>query len=332
MARADLILNLVKAGAQGDQARFQRTVEALAADERSKNHMILADRLLAQLRTNDNGRYMAPLPSPSNSQSGPLVAEIVPDRRIEDLLLPVNVTEVIQDLVEEQHRADLLRSRNIEPRNRVLLAGPPGNGKTSLAEAIADALNAPLVVVRYEGIIGSYLGETAQRIGQVFEHVRSRRCVLFFDEFDTVGKERGDRQETGEIKRVVSSLLLQIDALPSYVVVVTASNHPELLDRAVWRRFQIRLELPMPRQGQIEEWFRRFETRTGYGLSFSPRSLAMRLKGLSFAEIEDFGMDVLRRIVLDEPDANVKKITSDRLSHWRKRFIVKQANENEDLD
>ena len=253
MARADLILNLVKAGTQGDRARFQRTVEALAADERSKNHMILADRILAQLRANDNGRYMAPLPPPNNSPSGSLVAEIVPERRIGDLLLPVNVTEVIHDLVEEQHRADLLRSHNIEPRNRVLLAGPPGNGKTSLAEAIADALNAPLVMVRYEGIIGSYLGETAQRIGQVFEYARSRRCVLFFDEFDTVGKERGDRQETGEIKRVVSSLLLQIDALPSYVVVVTASNHPELLDRAVWRRFQIRLELPMPRQGQIEE-------------------------------------------------------------------------------
>ena len=122
----------------------------------------------------------------------------------------------------------------------------------------------------------------------MFEYVRSRRCVLFFDEFDTVGKERGDRQETGEIKRVVSSLLLQIDALPSYVVVVTASNHPELLDRAVWRRFQIRLELPMPRRGQIEEWFRRFEARTGYSMSLSPRSLAMRLQGLSFAEIEDF--------------------------------------------
>ena len=332
MARADLILNLVKAGAQGDEARFQKTVEALAADERSKKHTILADRLLAQLRTSGNGRYMSPLPPSSKSLSGPLVAELAPERRIEDLLLPDDVAEVIHDLVEEQNRADLLRSRNLEPRNRVLLAGPPGNGKTSLAEAIADALNAPFVVVRYEGIIGSYLGETAQRIGQVFEHVRSRRCVLFFDEFDTVGKERGDRQETGEIKRVVSSLLLQIDALPSYVVVVTASNHPELLDRAVWRRFQIRLELPMPRRGQIEDWFSRFEARTGYGLSFSPRSLATRLQGLSFAEIEDFGVDVLRRIVLDEPDADVKKITSDRLRQWRKRYRVDLANEEEEMD
>ena len=332
MARADLILNLVKAGAQGDQARFQSTVEALAADERSKNHMILADRLLAQLRARDNGRHMSLLPPAANSSSGPLVAEIMPERRLEELILPADVSEIMHDLIEEQHRADLLRSHNLEPRNRVLLAGPPGNGKTSLAEAMAYSLNAPLVLARYEAIIGSYLGETAQRIGKVFEYARSRRCVLFFDEFDTVGKERGDRQETGEIKRVVSSLLLQIDALPSYVVVVTASNHPELLDRAVWRRFQVRLELPLPRQGQIEEWFRRFEARTGYALGLSPRSIAMRLKGLSFAEIEDFEMDVLRRILLDEPNANVKNITDQRLRHWRKRFTVKPAEAHEESD
>ena len=332
MARADLLLNLVKAGATGDQARFYGTVEALAADERSKNHTILADRLLAQLQTNNNGRHLSSLPPSANSSSGPLVAEIIPERRLEDLILPTNVTEVMHDLIEEQHRADLLRSHNLEPRSRVLLAGPPGNGKTSLAEAIANSLNAPLVLARYEAIIGSYLGETAQRIGKVFEYARSRRCVLFFDEFDTVGKERGDRQETGEIKRVVSSLLLQIDALPSYVVVVTASNHPELLDRAVWRRFQVRLELPSPRQGQIEEWFRRFEARTGYALGLSPRSIAMRLKGLSFAEIEDFEMDVLRRILLDEPNANVKGITDQRLRHWRKRFAVKQAESHLESD
>jgi len=95
--------------------------------------------------------------------------------------------------------------------------------------------------VRYEAVVGSFLGETSSRLRRLFDFARTHPCVLFFDEFDTLGKERGDVHETGEIKRVVSSLLLQIDALPSYVVVVTATNHPELLDRAVWRRFQMRL-------------------------------------------------------------------------------------------
>ncbi len=320
MARADLLLKLVQAGSQGEQTLFRKTVEAMAAEERAKKHTILADRLLAQMKT--NGYRADRSTPPPSTRAGPLVTEVTPARDLEEMILPQEAKETIRELVEEQFRADLLRTYNLEPRNRVLLAGPPGNGKTTLAEAIADALNVPLIVVRYEAVIGSFLGETAQRIGQVFEHVRSRRCVLFFDEFDVVGKERGDTHETGEIKRVVSSLLLQIDKLPSYIVVVTASNHPELLDRAVWRRFQIRLELPMPKQGQIEEWFRRFEQRTGHPLGLSPRSLAQRLRGLSFAEVEDFGTDVLRRIVLEQPDADSKAIVEQRLRHWKKRFTL----------
>lgn len=323
MARADLLLKLVQAGSRGEQAQFRKTVEALAAEERAKRHTILADRLLAQLQTNG---YRANLAKPLSAKNAePLVTEVIPARELRDVILPPEAKATIQELVEEQFRADLLRSYNLEPRNRILLVGPPGNGKTTLAEAIADALNVPLIAVRYEAVIGSFLGETAQRIGQVFEHARSRHCVLFFDEFDVVGKERGDVHETGEIKRVVSSLLLQVDQLPSYVVVVTASNHPELLDRAVWRRFQIRLELPMPKQGQIEEWFRRFEQRTGHPLGFSPRSLAQRLRGLSYAEIEDFGTDVLRRVVLNQPDADSKAIVEQRLRLWKKRFVLDES-------
>ena len=175
-----------------------------------------------------------------------------------------------------------------------------------MAEALAAELAVPLLVVRYESVIASYLGETAVRLSRLFEQVRTRRCVLFFDEFDVVGKERGDIHETGEIKRVVSSLLLQVDALPSYVVVVTATNHPELLDRAVWRRFQIRLELPTPTHKQTEEWFRRFENRMGREDSVSPSARWRRsLKGANFSELEQFGQDIQRRYVLSLPQANV---------------------------
>ena len=147
-----------------------------------------------------------------------------------------------------------------------------------------------------------------------------------FDEFDAVGKERGDAHETGEIKRVVSSLLLQIDALPSYVVVVAASNHPELLDRAAWRRFQIRLELDRPTQRQIEKWYRGFEQRTGHSFGMQPRDLARKLRGLSFAEVEDFCTDLLRKLVLDGPDARPREILDCRLQQWKNRFGVEPAD------
>lgn len=329
MARSDLILNLVRAGVRGDHLQFQKTVEALAADERAKNHGILAERLVAQLEQNGNGNRKSFAASARELTPGSFVSELTPKRQLEELLLPPEAEHTIRELIEEQHRADLLRSYNLEPRHRLLLAGPPGNGKTSLAEAVADALSIPLLSVRYEALIGSYLGETAQRIGQVFELARSRQCVLFFDEFETVGKERGDQHETGEIKRVVSSLLLQIDALPSYVVVVTASNHPELLDRAVWRRFQIRLELPAPKQRQIEEWFRRFEVRTGHSLGLTPRTFAQHLKGLSFSDIEEFGTDMLRRMVLSQSGADNKTIAKRCLSQWKIRFSVQDSNATE---
>ena len=326
MARADLILNLVRASRLGDDAQVRKTVEALAANERAKSHTILADRLLAQLQV-ENGRPAKSIAMARPSET-PLVAEKIPSRRLDELVLTPLVGETVRELVAEHHRADLLRSYNLEPRNRVLLAGPPGNGKTTLAEALADALEVALLVVRYEAVIGSYLGETAQRISKVFEHARSRQCVLLFDEFDAVGKERGDAHETGEIKRVVSSLLLQIDALPSYVVVVGASNHPELLDRAAWRRFQIRLELERPTQGQIESMLYGFERRTGHALGMPPRELARKLRGGSFAEVEDFCTDLLRKRVLDGPDAHPGEILECRLRQWRRRFGVESIDGN----
>jgi SpoVK/Ycf46/Vps4 family AAA+-type ATPase len=327
MARSDLLIKLVKAGASGDQPLFRKTVEAVIAEERGKNHGVLADRLTeAATSGRGNGRQspQANLTFPSPALD--LFVEMTPRRSFEDLILPENVVAACHELVEEQHRHDLLRSYDLQPRNRVLLAGEPGNGKTSLAEALAHAVMVPLIVARYDGLIASYLGETASRLRKLFEHVRTRACVLFFDEFDTIGKERGDLHETGEIKRVVSSLLLQIDDLPSHVVVVTATNHPELLDRAVWRRFQLRLELPRPTPKEIEDYFTAVGSRLKFSLEVSSKSLAEKLQGASYSELEDFVSDVSRRYVLALPEANIKKIVQQRLAQWQSRFEIKQTS------
>ncbi len=325
MARADLLVDLVKAGSRGDRTAFERLVESMAAEERGKNHSLLANRLVQGLAVNGNGRKPFRIVS-RDEQARELLREITPQCSLDSLLLPKMVRSSCEELVEEHHRADLLRTYNLKPRHRVLLAGPPGNGKTTLAEALANALVVPLFVVRYEAVIGSFLGETSQRLRSIFEHVASRRCILFFDEFDTVGKERGDTHETGEIKRVVSTLLMQIDALPSHVVTVVASNHPELLDRAVWRRFELRLELPPPTQSTLEEWFKRFQGRVEEPLGWTPRSLAMRLKGVSFAEAEQFAEDVLRRHILALPDSDLKQIVQTRIDAWKQRFSLSKPD------
>lgn len=315
MAKSDLLLALVRSGTSGDRVIFRKAVEALIADERASQHNVLADNLAKCLNGNSSR------PAESNvDQLQNLVYEITPQKRLSDLILPGVVSLACTELAEEQHRAELLRSHNIEPRNRVLLMGPPGNGKTSIAEAIAESILVPLIVVRYEGVIGSFLGETASRLRKLFDYVRTRRCVLFFDEFDTLGKERGDPHDTGEIKRVVSSLLLQIDDLPSHVVVVTATNHPELLDRAVWRRFQLRLNLPKPTRSQIQDWFESLQKRVDFPLTYNPKALAESLSGASFAELEEFSGDIVRRWILTSPSGDSRRIVRDRLDQWKARF------------
>lgn len=313
VARADLLLDLVQAERRGDRERFRVLVEALIAEERANQHHLLADRLSEIITTTGQGR-----PRDDHARSvSDLVQEVVPRRRIDELVLQPATRRVIRELVEEQQRADLLRSYGIEPRNRVLLSGAPGNGKTSVAEAVATELMLPFYVVRYEGVVSSFLGETAARLDNVFEFARTRRCVLFFDELDTIAKERSDEHETGEIKRVVSTLLLQVDRLLPHVILVGATNHSELLDRAAWRRFQVRVELPVPSRTQATQYLERLADRFGGDLGYAPRTLADRLAGASFSELEDFALDVRRRAVLTEPEMNLRQIVHERLEYWR---------------
>lgn len=319
MARADLLLALVKSGAGGDDLAFRRAAEALIAEEEGKKHGVLASQLADALtrRRSPNQSNVASLARSEAAAS--LFYEQEPERRITDLVLPSTVRQGINEVVEEHHRRDLLRSHGVEPRHRLLLIGPPGGGKTSLAEAVATELAIPLLTVRYEGLIGSFLGETASRLGTLFAAVRVRPCVLFFDEFDTVAKERGDTHETGEIKRVVSSLLLQADRLPSHVVVVAATNHPELLDRAVWRRMQLRLELPQATRPAKIEWLGAWAGRNGLDLGLSPRTIADRLGNVSFSELEEFALDLQRRSILSGPEPHSTEVTQRVLKQWASR-------------
>ena len=325
MARSDLLLKLIKAGNTGDTVLFRKVVESLVAEERGKKHLVLANQLedlLKQPSGNNNSTSKVTL---LEEKIESFLFRIYPKRSLQDVILEDQNLKVANDLVTEHHRSDLLRSYNLEPRNRILLVGPPGNGKTSLAEAIAQSLMIPFYVIRYDGIIGSYLGETASRLKLMFDFIRTQECVLFFDEFDSIGKERGDTHETGEIKRVVSSLLLQIDRLPSYVVVIAATNHAELLDRAVWRRFQIRFELNKPSLRMIEQWLKHFEEESKYKFDYSVKEIATKLNGRNFAEIEEFIFDIRRKYILSSPDVDVHKIVRESLQDLSRKYELKNG-------
>ncbi|MDZ4349835.1 MAG: ATP-binding protein [Xanthomonadaceae bacterium] len=328
MARSDLLVNLVSAASAGDQAKVRSMAEALAADERAKNHHLLAERLQrAATNVTVSSSSLRSVAERAHGQSREAIIELQAQLRFDQLLLPLPVSESGRQLVEEHARADVLRSHGYEPRHRVLLSGPPGNGKTSFAEAVAEALALPFFVVRYDALIGSYLGETNSRLRGLFDYVRSRPCVLFFDEFDAIGKERGDSHETGEIKRVVSFLLMQLDQLPSYVIVLVATNHAELLDRAVWRRFQMRLSLPMPDRRGVEAMLTRCIARWPNRPKRSVARLAASLGPVSYSEAVDFCQNIRRRQILSLGELGIDQAIGKELELWTTRVRPEALND-----
>ncbi|MCY4187823.1 MAG: ATP-binding protein [Bryobacterales bacterium] len=315
MARSDLIVNLVKAGVSGDPESVRITAEAIAANERAQKHTVVAERIDRVLSAPARSTGISP-PKAGNLRVRDGARGIQrrhPERPLASLFLSKAIRTACQELIEEQERAEVLRTRGLEPRHRVLLVGPPGNGKTSLAESLAFELALPLFAVRYDAVVTSYLGETAQRLRRLFDFVRTEPCVLFFDEFDAIGKERGDLHETGEIKRVVTTLLLQLDDLPSYCVLAAATNHPELLDRATWRRFQIKLEIGRPTDDQMTEYFAHRLKEFGEKSGYTAKRLRSAVSPESFSEAEDFFLDLHRRYALTQGSFAFRMLVEDRV-------------------
>lgn len=321
MARADLLKKLIESSLSGNNELLKKTIQAIIAEEKSKQHEILASELekLLTIYNHPEIKKQFAIQSNNSKEVQSLVSEITPRTDFKDLFLTEELVQTIDRYILEYHRRDLLRSYNIEPRNRLLFTGSPGNGKTSLAEAIARELMLPMFVIRYDGIIGSYLGETASKLKKVFEYVSTQNCILFFDEFDAIAKERGDLHETGEIKRVVNSLLMQVDSLPEYVIVIAATNHPELLDRAVWRRFQIRVTLNRPDKSIIQKYLEKFSNSLDRSLGVNLIKLAESVEGSNFSDIEEMTREIKREFVLSLPNVNMKQITNNALKSLLKK-------------
>ena len=331
MARADLILELIKFGLTKDYTNFKKAAEALCAEERTKQHKVLANKIQDLLSLDRKKTFeinSVNFLSKSEQFETNLFWEKFPQKSIDRIILPDSVKDVCQGMIEEQLRAELLQSYGVEPRNKLLLIGPPGNGKTSLAEAIAEALMVPLLTIRYESIVGAYLGETAQKLSRLFEIIKTKKCVVFFDEFETLGKDRGDAHETGEIKRVVSSLLLQIDSLPSYVVAIAATNHDSLLDKAAWRRFQIKVNLPKPTKKNLEEFFYQFQKERDFDFGVLPSTLANKTLGLSYAEAEELALEIYRQYILNFNQINKKEVVNKVIGLWQSHKINLNTQED----
>lgn len=247
-------LEMIEAVSRRDWKAIEKIGKAAADDEREKKHYQAAHKIseAIEIATSRNGiedsigTIASPI-KPFSSEIPPLLHEL----KVEDKPSPIlssDILNLVSELVREWRQEERLRAKGISPRRTILLHGLPGCGKSHLATFIAKSLNLRLFVIRFDNLISSYLGETGSNIRRVFDFIISNRCALFIDEIDAIAKQRDDRNELGELKRVVITLLQNLDISSGKSILLAGTNHPHMLDAAIWRRFELILELLPPKQ------------------------------------------------------------------------------------
>lgn len=236
---------------------------------------------------------------PVDNESRSILADVLfPNENHVDVILSQNNAKRIESFLLSYQSADLLNTFGLEVPHALLLYGPPGCGKTKCAQLIAKKLKLPLVIARLDSIISSYLGTTAKNIRMLFEFIQKMPCVLFLDEFDAIAKARDDRNELGELKRVVNSLLQNIDSMNPESLLIAATNHDQLLDSAVWRRFDYKLEIELPDLHAILKLIDLFTCNAEIFSEKEKKEFAAIFDGLSGASIEEIIKNARRNAII----------------------------------
>ena len=265
--KANLIINLVTAHSSGNESQFESALSDLIHDEEKKGNAQLALSLKNAYSPDKHSKSSVISPMSTMSFSVQSVTNLPKDKdstldlveilqptvRLKDVALSEKAQDTIQEIVEEQDNVQELMRIGVTPTNRILFCGPPGCGKTMTANALAKELGLLIAYVRLDGLVSSYLGQTGTNIRKIFEFVKGKRIMLFLDEFDAIAKKRDDSHELGELKRVVTTLLQNMDEMPANIFLVAATNHHHLLDPAIWRRFDISILLEEPNEMQRQK-------------------------------------------------------------------------------
>ena len=225
-----------------------------------------------------------------------LVDEIPASRGLNDIVLNSDTRLLIDGLIEERRRAEELRRHRLPISTRLLFSGPPGCGKTLCTEVLSRELNLPLYAARIDVIISSFLGETASNLRRLFDFAARRPCILLLDEFDALARTRADTAEHNELRRVVNSLLLMIERFKGPGLVIAASNLPQFLDEALWRRFDDIVSFDLPNEREIALLLAR--EFAYFPAHFDLATPISKLIGMSYADIERVCIDAIKKAVL----------------------------------
>jgi len=303
MASAEQIKALLKSHMNGDDSHFYSVAMQLAAHEAKLGHGKVAIELRELINTAKSQSSITsdrpvPLAKPRGELADLLDASY-PKSRLSDMVLDDTLEGRLKRIIKEQLFFDKLREHGLSPRRKLLLVGPPGTGKTMTAAVLAGELGIPLFLVRLDTLITKYMGETAVKLRQVFNATDATRGVYFFDEFDAIGSQRGLANDVGEIRRVLNSFLQMIEQNRSNSVIVAATNHPEILDYALYRRFDDVIKYGLPNADQAAATLKARLT------GFHPKRMGWKkvahvATGLSYAEIARAADEAIKDAIIQD--------------------------------
>ncbi|MEW5685244.1 MAG: AAA family ATPase [Pseudomonadota bacterium] len=314
MASSKQLIAMIRSHAAGDDERFLAIAGHIASDARKSGHHRMAqeiDTLVGALREEAGERRVASRPTLIAAPRGELASLVrasYPELRLSDVVLADDVEVRLRRIIREHRERGVLAERGLQPRRKLLLSGPPGTGKSMTAAAIAGELGLPLFTVLLDGVITKFMGETAAKLRIVFDAMQGARGVYFFDEVDALATRRGAENDIGEARRMLNSFLQFLDEDSSGSLILAATNHQELLDRAIFRRFEATIRYGLPPADHV----RRILTQRLPQFDLSAVSwveVATAAEGLSQADLTAAADDAARDAVLEAEG----KLTSSTL-------------------
>jgi len=305
MASSDQIKSLIKSFGQGDEERFFASAMQIAASEARSGHSNFAQELKAliedakknrSLTQSDRGKIVSI--SPQKRELNELIDVFQPRINLSDMVLVEDVKVRLEKLIREQRELDLLLHHNLTPRRKLLLTGPPGTGKTMTAQAIAGELSIPVFIIRLDGILSKFMGESIAKLRMIFDVMPQQRGVYLFDEFDSIGSQRHQGQDVGEIKRILNSFLINIEKDTSNSIIIAATNLPELLDKALFRRFDDNIYYPLPNKEELILAIKKYTTGFLFDTPLDYIKIATFSQGLNYTDIAKACEETIKEMIL----------------------------------